>query len=97
MTDDANQEWISIKLVEDEEEAELIEGFLRSQGIPCQLDSRYSHEFPSHVGQLGEIEVKVPPDQADEARALLDSRDAPDDGGDGPDEDDEPDEADAEP
>ena len=81
MTDDANQEWISIKLVEDEEEAELIGGFLRSQDIPCQLDSRYSHEFPSHVGSLGEIEIKVPPDRADEARELLESRDAP--GGDG--------------
>lgn len=82
MTDDANQEWISIRVVEDEEEAELIEGFLRNQGVPCQVDSRYSHEFPSHVGGLGEVEVMVPPDRAEEAKALLDSRDVPDDGAD---------------
>jgi len=77
MTDDANQDWISIKLVEDEEEAELIEGFLRSQDVPCALDSRYSHEFPSHVGSLGEIEIMVPPDRAEEAKALLESSEAP--------------------
>jgi len=82
MTDDASQDWISIKLVEDEEQAEVIGGFLRSQDIPCQLDSRYSHEFPSHVGSLGEIEIMVPPDRAEEARELLESRDAPAGGGD---------------
>jgi len=75
MTDYANEEWLSIKVIDDEEEAELIEGFLRSQDIPCQLDSRFSHEFPTHVGQLSEIELKVPASRADEARELLEGRD----------------------
>lgn len=75
MTEHANEEWVSIHLIQDEEEAEIIEGFLRSQDIPCELDSRYSHEFPAHVGQLGEIEVKVPESRAQEARELLASRD----------------------
>ncbi len=74
MTDYANEEWLSIKVIDDEEEAELIEGFLQSRDIPCQLDSRYSHEFPTHMGHLAEIEVKVPESVAQEARALLESR-----------------------
>lgn len=74
MTDYANEEWLSIQVIDDEEEAELIEGFLRSQDIPCQLDSRYSHEFPTHVGQLAEIELKVPASRAEEARKLLEGR-----------------------
>jgi hypothetical protein len=74
MTDYANEEWLSIKVIDDEEEAELIEGFLKSQDIPCELDSRYSHEFPTHMGRLSEIELKVPESRAREARELLESR-----------------------
>ncbi len=75
MTDQASEEWLSIQVIDDEEEAELIEGFLRSQDIPCQLNSRYSHEFPTHVGHLSEIELKVPASRVDEARELLEGRD----------------------
>lgn len=77
MTDYANEEWLSILVIEDEHQAELIEGFLKSRNIPCQIESRYSHEFPTHMGQLGQIELKVPESRAEEARALLESREAP--------------------
>lgn len=76
MTDYANEEWLSILVVEDEEEAELIQGYLNSEGIPCQIESKYSHEFPTHVGRLAEIEVRVPASRADEARRLVEAREA---------------------
>lgn len=74
MTDYADEEWLSIVVVEDEEQAELIQGFLDSEGIPCQIESRYSHEFPAHVGQLGEIDIRVPASRADEARRMVEMR-----------------------
>jgi hypothetical protein len=70
----ADQEWLSIQVVEDEEQAGLIEGFLESEGIPCELDRKYSHEFPAHLGRLGEIEVRVPASRAEAARRLLAAR-----------------------
>lgn len=78
MTDYANEEWLSILVIEDEHQAELIEGFLKSRDLPCQIESRYSHEFPTHMGHLGAIEIKVPESRAREARALLESQEAPD-------------------
>lgn len=72
----SNEEWLSIIMVESEEHAELIEGFLRSEGIPAQLDSRYSHEFPAHVGELGQVEVRVPASRAEEAKRLVEEREA---------------------
>ncbi|HUF78664.1 MAG TPA: DUF2007 domain-containing protein [Thermoanaerobaculia bacterium] len=72
----ADQEWLSIQVVEDEEQAGLIEGFLESEGIPCELDRKYSHEFPTHLGRLGEIEVRVPASRAEAARRLLAAREA---------------------
>lgn len=77
MTDQTNnEEWLSIIMVENEEHAELIEGFLRSEGIPAQLESKYSHEFPAHVGQLGQVEVMVPASRAEEAKRLVEEREA---------------------
>ena len=76
MSDEANQEWVSVIMVENEEHAELIEGFLRSEGIPAQLDSNYSHEFPTHVGNLGEVAVRVPAEHGEKARRLVEEREA---------------------
>lgn len=63
-------------MVEGEEEAELIQGFLESEGFPCELESKYSHEFPTHVGHLAEIDVRVPASRAEEARRLLAAKEA---------------------
>ncbi|MFP3941873.1 MAG: putative signal transducing protein [Thermoanaerobaculia bacterium] len=76
MTDYASEEWLSIRLLEDEQEAELVEGYLESEGIPCRLESRYSHEFPTHMGRLGEVEILVPAGRAEEARRVLAAREA---------------------
>ncbi|HEX6200106.1 MAG TPA: DUF2007 domain-containing protein [Thermoanaerobaculia bacterium] len=75
-TDYASEDWLSILVIEGEEEAELIQGFLENEGIPCQIESKYSHEFPTHVGQLAEVDVRVPESRAEEARRALARREA---------------------
>lgn len=67
-------EWLSVKVVEDEVEAELIEGFLQSEGFDAQLDNEYSHTYPTHMGKLGRVAVMVPADQAEEAKRVLTAR-----------------------
>ncbi len=74
MSDYDDEEWVAVKVVEDEEEADLIAGYLRNEDVPCRLESQYSHEFPTHVGQLGVVEVQVPASVADRARLLLERR-----------------------
>lgn len=74
MVDYADEEWLSVLVVEDEEEAQLIRGYLDSEGVPCQVESKYSHEFPTHMGRLGEIEVLVPASRSEEAKRLLEAR-----------------------
>lgn len=74
MTDQPGEEWLSVVKLDDESEAEIIEGFLRSEGIPSQVESRYSHEFPTHVGELAEVEVKVPASHAERASRLIAER-----------------------
>ena len=73
-TDYANEEWLTVLVIEDEGQAEVIEGFLRSEGLPCQVESKYSHEFPTHVGHLAQIELKVPESRAAEAKRLIETR-----------------------
>jgi hypothetical protein len=76
MSDYDDEEWVAVKTVEDEEEGDLIVGYLRNEDIPSSLESQYSHEFPAHVGQLGVVEVQVPASLADRARRLLELRES---------------------
>ena len=57
-----------------EEEAELVCGYLESQGVPCQVESAHSHEFPVNVSALGNVRVEVPSQRVEEARRLLAER-----------------------
>lgn len=75
-TDYASEDWLSVLVIEGEEEAELIQGFLENEGIPCRLESRFSHEFPARVGQLGEVDIRVPASRSEEARRVLERREA---------------------
>jgi hypothetical protein len=67
--------WGIAKIVESTEEAVLIAGFLRSNGIPAEVESLHVEELPVNLGGLGEVRVRVPADRLDEARALLDATD----------------------
>ena len=73
-------DWEILDVVGTEEEAEVICGYLESQGVPCQVESAHSHEFPVNVSALGNVRIEVPAGRVDEARGLLAQREtlAPD-------------------
>jgi len=56
------------------EEATIVVGFLNSSGIDAEPESLHVSELPTELGDLSEIRIRVPPAQAQDARALLDSR-----------------------
>ena len=68
--------WEVIEVLGTEEEAEVIRGFLESQGVPCQVESAHSHEFPVNVSALGNVRVEVQTGRLEEARRLLAEREA---------------------
>ena len=67
--------WAIVHVLESEEDAGIVAGFLQSRGIDCQVESSHSTEFPVTVGSLAVVRVEVPAAQADEARRLLAERD----------------------
>ncbi len=69
-----DEEWIEIAGVGQDEEAELIAGLLESEGIPCEVEGPSMTPFPEDLGVFGASRVMVPPDRAEEARALIASR-----------------------
>jgi hypothetical protein len=68
------QEWEIVKVVGTPEEATIVVGFLNSSGIDAEAESLHVSELPTELGDLSEIRIRVPPGQAQDARALLDSR-----------------------
>ena len=67
-------EWETVKVVGTPEEATIVVGFLNSSGIDAEAESLHVSELPTDLGDLSEIRIRVPPSQAQDARALLDSR-----------------------
>jgi hypothetical protein len=70
------REWGTVRVVESNEEAILVSGFLNSNGIPAEVESLHVEELPVNLGGLGEVRVRVPADRLAEAQALLDASDA---------------------
>ncbi len=73
-TDDSP--WVVVCTVGTDEEAAVIEGFLRAQDVPAQVESLLFHQEPVTFGRLGEVRVRVPADRAGEAERLLAEREA---------------------
>jgi hypothetical protein len=67
-------EWEIVKIVGTEEEATIVVGFLQSSGIEAEAESLHSSELPTDFGELANINIRVPSDQAGEARAALNGR-----------------------
>ena len=74
--------WEILEVLGTEEDAEVVRGYLESQGVPCQVESAHSHEFPATVGALANVRIEVPADRLDEARRLLAARERTPDLGD---------------
>jgi hypothetical protein len=68
------EEWEIVKIVGTEEEATVVVGFLQSSGLDAEAESLHVSEFPADLGDLANVNIRVPPDQAEEARALLNQR-----------------------
>jgi hypothetical protein len=69
------REWGTARVVETNEEAILVAGFLNNNGIPAEVESLHVEELPVNLGSLGEVRVRVPTDRLEEALALLGARD----------------------
>jgi Putative prokaryotic signal transducing protein len=76
MADDTvdEREWGTALVVESNEEAIVVAGFLHSNGIPAEVESLHSEELPVNVGGLGEVRVRVPQDHLQEALRLLEAQ-----------------------
>ena len=68
------EEWEIVKIVGTEEEATIVVGFLQSSGIESEVESLRASEFPADIGELANVNIRVPAERADEARALLNQR-----------------------
>jgi hypothetical protein len=75
MVDEENdgEDWVEVAAVGEDDEAEIIAGLLESEDIPCEIEGAPT-PWPEDLGALGVSRVMVPPDRADEARALIAER-----------------------
>jgi hypothetical protein len=63
-----------VAIVPDDVEADLIRGFLESEGIDAQIDNKKFHMEPVNFGDLTGVRVLTHTEDAARARALLDKR-----------------------
>lgn len=67
----AQQTFQTVKIVNSEEEAAVVTGFLQANGIEAVTESLHASEFPTEVGHLSEVRIEVPSEQAADALRLL--------------------------
>lgn len=66
------EEWVAVATTGQDEEASLIAGLIQSAGIPCEVEGPTGGSpWPENLGAFGMSRVMVPPERADEARALI--------------------------
>ena len=68
------EDWEIVKIVSTEEEANIVVGFLESSGVEAEAESLAASEFPMDFGELAQVRIRVPPEQAQDAKALLNQR-----------------------
>ncbi len=68
--------WVEITSVGTQEDAELLAGFLETEGIPAQIENVKSDELPINFGMMGEIRVYVRGEDEVRAQELLRKREA---------------------
>jgi hypothetical protein len=66
-----DEAWVEVAAAGQDEEAQLIAGLLESEGIPSQVEGPSLSPFPEDIGAFGASRVMVPPERAEEARALI--------------------------
>jgi hypothetical protein len=63
--------WTGIEAVANASEAAIVVGFLQNHDIPARMVDRSFHQTPTTDEDLTPIEVAVPTDRLEEARAAL--------------------------
>ena len=75
MVTSRDEEWVEVASTGNDEEASLIAGFLQSNDIENVVElPKGGSPWPENLGAFGMSRVLVPPDRADEARRLIESR-----------------------
>ena len=67
-------EWVEVASVSRDEEADLIAGFLRSEGIETEIDNRKFHTEPVNFGDMARIRILTGAADAPAAREMLEKR-----------------------
>jgi hypothetical protein len=69
-----HEDWVSIFRSSTDYEADLVRDRLDDRGIPAVVLTQRDHAFNLTVGDLASVHVMVPPEQADDAVALLEEQ-----------------------
>lgn len=64
------ESWVTVFTTSTDFEADLVRDRLGDAGIPAVVYTQRDHAFNLNVGDLAQVFVRVPPEHADEARAL---------------------------
>lgn len=63
--------WVLLQEIASETEARLLQGYLESAGIACEVESMVYHAEPVTFGQLSRVRLWVLADELEAAQALL--------------------------
>jgi hypothetical protein len=75
MGETRNEDWVEVASTGNDEEASLIAGFLQANDIENIVElPKGGSPWPENLGAFGMSKVFVPPERADEARRLIESR-----------------------
>ena len=67
----ADSEWVVVFETNTDYEAELVRDRLDDAGLRAVIDTKRDHAFFLTVGDLARVFVRVPTEEADEARSIL--------------------------
>jgi formate dehydrogenase assembly factor FdhD len=67
---------VEIAAAPNSDEADLLCGFLESEGIPARIEHADARILPSNMGALGDVRVYVAQEDEERAMALLQQREA---------------------
>lgn len=73
-----DESWEVVATVGTDEEANILAGYLRAHEVSAQVESLRFHQEPVNFGSLGEVRVRVPMEQRQEALRLLSEREVVD-------------------
>ncbi len=74
MSDGTYEDWVTVFESGTDYEADLVRDRLDDSGVDAVILTQRDHAFNLNVGDLANVRVLVPPDQADDAVAVLRSK-----------------------